>query len=122
GGAYRYAAPIRAEDGGAGRTQGQSVHRPGAEGQVRVRAAAVRTGLRADVRGARGHREAAWRNRVLDGERQSERIAGLRMQRVLHHDAAVVPRPHRPGDPTDEPVDCVAGLSLVEWQVMSPAC
>ena len=49
-------------------------------------AASVGAGGRADIRRRRLHRQARVRERVLDAERERERIAGLRVDDVLHHD------------------------------------
>ena len=68
---------------------------------------------RPDVRRRRPDREAARGQRVLDLERQRERIAGLRVEVVLDHDAVRLALRHVPRDPADEAVDRVRVLRLV---------
>ena len=50
-------------------------------------AAAVRARVRADVRGRRRDGQPLVGERVLDADGERERVAGLRMKHVLHHDA-----------------------------------
>src|SRR5262249_37093595 len=50
-----------------------------------------------------------------------ERVAGLRMQRVLHHDAIRLPVGRSPCDPAHEAVDRVAGFGLGERKLVPAA-
>ena len=106
--ADRDPAVVRLQHGSAGCAQDQLVDGLRADGQVRVHAEPVRAGLGSDVGGGRSHAKAVLRERVLDSERERERIPGLRMQRVLEHDAVGRVLGGGPGRPADESVDRVS--------------
>ncbi len=81
--------------------------------------ATVRTDRRTEIRRRRPHRETRRRaERVLDPERERERITGLRVEDVLHHDAVGLALPDSPACPADEAVDRVRGLGLAEGQLV----
>ena len=102
------------------RGQDEGVDRRRAERQVRMDAAAVRARVRAGVGGGRRDREALVGERVLDRERERERVAGLRMEHVLQHDAARLALADAPAGPADEAVDRVLRLGLVERELVPP--
>ena len=58
---------------------------------------------------------------VLDRETQAERVAGLRMEFVLEHDAALLALADPPARPPDESVDRVPRRELVERELLLPA-
>ena len=64
-------------------------------------------------------RRPAGRERVFDRQLERERIAGPRMQLVAHDDPVRLALGHRPALPADEAVDRVAGLRLVERQLVA---
>ena len=76
----------------------------------------ARTG--ADVRRGRLHPEPALGQRVLDGERERERVARLRVEHVLEDGAAGLLLPDRPAHPADEAVDRVVRLWLTQWKLI----
>ena len=76
---------------------------------------------RADVLRAGANGEPVGCERVLDVERDRERIAGLRMKRVLEHDPVRLAFGEVPASPADEPVDRVAVLGLRQRQLMPTA-
>ena len=82
-------------------------------------AAAVGTSLGAEVGRGRRDAEPALRECVLDPQLERERIAGLRIEHVLHDDTAPVVFGRPPGSVADEPVDGVSALGLGERQLMT---
>ena len=82
-------------------------------------AAPVGTGLVTEIPGGRLHREAGLAEGVFDIEGEHERIAGLRVDHVLHHDAMRVTFADGPGRPSHETVDRVRELRLGERQLVA---
>ena len=82
-------------------------------------AAPVGTGLGAEIPGCRLHREAGLAEGVLDVEGERERIAGLWVDHVLHHDAIRLTFADGPGRPAHEAVDRVRELRLGERQLVA---
>ena len=60
------------------------------------------------------------RQRVLDAEREREGIAGLVVDRVLHHDAVLLARGDRPGCPAHEAMNGVVVLRLGQGELVPP--
>ena len=58
------------------------------------------------------------RQQVLDGELERERVAGLRVERVLHHHPVRLALADRPGGPADEAVDRVLLGRIVERELV----
>jgi hypothetical protein len=56
---------------------------------------------------------------ILDAECERKRVAGLRTDDVLHHDAGRLTLPDGPGCPADEAVDRVLVLRLGERQLVA---
>src|SRR6478672_11954559 len=118
--AHRHAALVGVQDGLPWGAENDRVHGVRADRQIGMHAAAVGTGLAADVGRRRRHAETFVGEGVLDAEPERERIAGLRTQRVLDDSAVRFALAHRPGDPAHETVDRVLGLGLVERELMPP--
>ena len=78
-------------------------------------------GSDADVRRGRRDAQPVVGERVLDAERERERVAGLRVQVVLDDDAVLLPLRHAPRDPADEAVDRGLRAVLVDRQLMVAA-
>src|SRR5215208_3966777 len=64
------------------------------------------------------HAQALVGEPILDAERQTERVAGPRMQHVLHHDPVLRALGGDPGGPADEPVDGVLLLEVVDRELV----
>ena len=86
-----------------------------------MRATPVGARLAPGVGSGRPHAKAGSRQRILDGELERERIAGLRLQYVLHHDPVRLAIAHIPGGPADEAVDGIAMLGLVQRELVGTA-
>lgn len=110
---------VRSQDRLRGHLEDDGVDRLGAERQVRVRTAAERTRAGPDVRRRGPHRETVVREGVLDAQREGERVARLRVEDVLHHDAARVALGDGPPGPADEPVDRVPVLGLGQCELVA---
>ena len=67
-------------------------------------------------------REARLREGVLDAESKRERVAGLRLEHVVQHDAVSLALDRRPRGPADEPVDRVSCSGSVSgsWSRLPP--
>ena len=83
--ARRNAPAVRLEHRSRRRPQNRGIDGLGADAEVRVRSAPVRTAIGPDVRRGRPHREALVGERVLDAQVQRERVPGLGMEPVRHH-------------------------------------
>ena len=119
--ADREPAVVRLQHGAGRDSQGRRIDRGAAGPQVRMGPGSVRGSLTADVRRCRLHPQPVVRKRVLELEREGERIARLRLERVRHQHAAALLLGHRPRLPSDEAVDRVPMLGLRERQLVALA-
>src|SRR5215469_16890768 len=115
----RKAALVGPQDRSPRYVQNQTVNSFGPKGQIWMSAATVRTGLCAEVRGRCPHLESAIRQRVLDANSEQKRVARLRIKNVFHHHPVWLALGSGPGGPTNETVDCVAVLRLVQWELVT---
>src|SRR5512133_3934423 len=79
-----------------------------------MRTSAVRTDFGADVGGPGTHRQAVVCQDIFHAQVERERKTRLWMEEMLQHDAVGLALGDGPGGPTDEAVNCVAPLRLVE--------
>ena len=93
----------------------------GRRGDVRVVPGAERARTGAEVLGGRANGQSVGAERILDAEPQRERIARLRVQHVLHHDARSVLLGRPPGRPADEAVNRVARRRLGQRELICRA-
>jgi hypothetical protein len=63
--------------------------------------------------------ESAIRQRVLDANSEQKRVARSRIKNVFHHHPVWLALGSGPGGPTDQTVDCVAVLRLVQWELVT---
>ena len=102
----------------AGHAQRQRIHAGLGEREVGMVAAPVRARTRPAIGGGRPDEQAVVREQVFDAEGQRERVARLRMQRVLHHDPVLRAVAGGPRRPADEAVDRVLLLDVVEGELV----
>ena len=114
----RDAALVGDQHLGAGHTQRQRIHTVLAEREVGMVAAPVGARTRPAIGGGRPDEQAIVREQVFDAEGQRERVARLRMQRVLHHDPVLRAVAGGPRPPADEAVDRVLLHDVVEGKLV----
>src|SRR5215471_8450480 len=115
----RKAALVGSQDRSPGRLQSQTVDRWGPEGQIWMSAASIGTSVRAEVRGRRLHPEAIAGECIFDTDSEQKRIARSWIKNVLHHHPVWLSLGGGPGGPTNETVDRVAALRLVQWDLVA---
>ena len=89
--------------------------------EVGVRPGPVGAGVCADVGRRRRHGQAVVGERVVDPKRERERIAGLRVDGVLHDHSTRLALCRPPGLPARQAVDRVAERGLGERELMAVA-
>src|SRR6516225_10143449 len=119
--ADRKTALVGSQDSSPGYAQNQIIDSCGPERQVRMSAASVGTRVRAEVPDRCPHPESAVRQRIFDANPERERIARLRVEDVFHHRPVWLALDGGPGGPTDEAVDCIAVLRLVQRELVALA-
>jgi hypothetical protein len=77
-----------------------------------------RAGVMAEVRGRRAHLESAVRKCILDANSERERVAGLWMEHMFHYGPVWFTLGGGPWDPTNEAMDRITALRLVQWELV----
>src|SRR5262249_34197128 len=121
GRAARKAAAVGSQDPAPRNVQNQAIDRCGPALEVRMSAAPVRPRIRAAVRGRCPPLDSASRQRIFDANLERERIARLWIENVLHHGPVWLVLGDCPCIPTNEAVDCIVVLRLVQWELVAPS-
>src|SRR5262245_11622787 len=83
-------------------------------------AASKRPAVRGDVRGSCPYLASAILLHIFDSNSAQARVSRFWPVHIFKHGSMGLTLGCGPGGPADEPVDCVAALRLVQWELVPP--